>query len=97
MKDNINAASNLTTYFHTPDLEMSRGGGLYAKPFLFNFYIFTIRDPFERAASAFLYEHPDNVLAERLYPIWKQQRAIERGEYEKLLDSYGNDDRKEKE
>ncbi len=90
-KDNINAASNLTTYFHTPDFTTRKGVGLYAKPFLFNFYIFTIRDPFERAASAFLYQHPDNVLAERLYPIWKQH-AIKRGEYEELLDSYGTEE-----
>ncbi|GFH62206.1 hypothetical protein CTEN210_18682 [Chaetoceros tenuissimus] len=65
------AVSNLTTYFHTPDMNRNRKG-LYSRH-LFNFYLFTIRDPFERAVSAFLYSHPENRIAEIPYKEWKRK------------------------
>ncbi|GFH49015.1 hypothetical protein CTEN210_05491 [Chaetoceros tenuissimus] len=47
--------------------------GLYSRNNIFDFYLFTIRDPFERAVSAFLYSHPENRIAEIPYKEWKSK------------------------
>jgi hypothetical protein len=82
--------SNLTTYFHVPDFTKKKPYGLFSKQFLYNFYVFTLRDPFDRAVSAFLYQHPDNIVGELIYPKWKQD-MIRNNEtrYEELLSQFG--------
>ena len=82
--------SNLTTYFHVPDFTMEKPYGLFSKQFLYNFYIFTLRDPFDRAVSAFLYQHPDNKVGELIYPKWKQDMiSNNETQYEELLSQFG--------
>lgn len=58
-----NVVSNLTTYVHVPDFSYGKNG-LFGKSYLYNFYLFTVRDPLDRTISAFLYQHPLNVFAE---------------------------------
>jgi len=55
-------ASLLSTYYHVPDFT---NGKLSKIPY--EFYIFSIRDPLLRTISAFLYEHPENKIAEETY------------------------------
>lgn len=64
--------SRLTTYFHVPDFphltyKSNDGQGLYRD---YDFYIFTTRDPFDRAISAFLYSLPRNQMHSRF--DWKK-------------------------
>jgi hypothetical protein len=56
---NETIVSRVTTYYHTPDWK------LLAKRRTYDFYIWTVRDPFSRTVSAFLYGHPDNVLVRK--------------------------------
>eukprot|EP00980_Cylindrotheca_fusiformis_P003506 scaffold781_cov132-Cylindrotheca_fusiformis.AAC.25 len=55
---NETIVSRVTTYYHTPDWEL-------LSKHTHDFYIWTVRDPFERTVSAFLYRHPFNVLVRR--------------------------------
>lgn len=69
---------------------MKEPHGLFAKQSLYNFYIYTLRDPLDRAVSAFLYEHPDNIVGESIYPKWKQDMIVKNEtRYKELLTQYG--------
>jgi Sulfotransferase family len=48
--------SLLTTYYHTPDFHL-----LSSKRHYYDFYVWTLRDPFSRLLSAFTYQHPRNM------------------------------------
>ena len=50
--------SQTVTYYHTPDWNL-----LTREPH--DYYIWTVRDPFARTVSAFLYQHPYNVYIRR--------------------------------
>jgi hypothetical protein len=54
--DETVASQRIGTYYHVPDF------GLIPKS-KHSFYIITLRDPFPRSVSAFVYEHLDNELA----------------------------------
>jgi hypothetical protein len=60
--DHETIASKTTTYYHTPDFDRLLDD---SKRFLYKFYVFSIRDPFERSVSAYLYQHPENVAARK--------------------------------
>ncbi|CAJ1943669.1 unnamed protein product [Cylindrotheca closterium] len=51
---NESIVSKTVTYYHTPDCDL-----LAQQPH--DYYIWTVRDPFTRTVSAFLYQHPYNV------------------------------------
>jgi hypothetical protein len=55
---NETIVSRVTTYYHTPDLERLAN-------MTYDFYVWTVRDPFSRTVSAFRHTHPDNVLVRR--------------------------------
>jgi len=59
---NESYASLLTTYYHKPDFT----NGKLSKH-SYEFYILSVRDPLLRTISAFLYEHPENIIAEIIY------------------------------
>jgi len=55
---NESIVSKTVTYYHTPDWDR-----LAQQPH--DYYIWTVRDPFARTASAFVYQHPFNVYIRR--------------------------------
>jgi len=72
------AVSKLTTYYHVPDFMPLRGGSsqLFKNAHNYNFFIFTLRDPLDRAISSFLYTHPKNRAVE-LYNDYKDRLTTE--------------------
>ena len=72
---NETAVSKLTTYYHIPDFNNGTSG-LFGKEkgLQHVFYVFTVRDPLDRTISAFLYQHPINVIAERFHVRKTRQR-----------------------
>lgn len=58
---NETAISKLTTYYHTPDFIQNPKYGLFSRnrP-QYGFYVFLLRDPFDRTISSYLFSHPDN-------------------------------------
>ena len=71
--------SKLTTYYHVPAFHDKDKNGLFFTTKNGNddkkhlFYLFTVRDPFDRTISSFLYSHPVNLKAEN--PANKNKRS----------------------
>ena len=57
---NETMVSKLTTYIHTPDFKLLTSSESYKK---FVFYLFTLRDPFERTLSVLTFGHPLNKMS----------------------------------
>jgi len=72
--DHETITSKATTYYHTPDLDKLLDD---SKRFLYKFYVFSIRDPFQRSVSAYLCQHPENVVARKQQgaPIYNYDRS----------------------
>lgn len=81
-KEKETAVSKLTTYYHIPDLEIGR---LYREAHMYDFFLFTIRDPFERTVSSFLYTHPENMFAEEFY----KYKTLEKDSFEEDVQMIG--------
>jgi Sulfotransferase family len=63
--------SFLTTYYHTPDFQL-----LSTRQYHYDFYVWTLRDPFSRLLSAFTYQHPLNMRYAKDEKYWaKHVRA----------------------
>lgn len=60
-------ASFLSTYYHTPDFGYTGFLEKYSKEWKYDFYLISVRDPYDRAASAFSVAHPSNILALQFY------------------------------
>ena len=56
--------SKLTTYYHIPDFESILQKNHKEHPY--DFFVFTTRDPLERAISSFIYTHPITVAVEKV-------------------------------
>ncbi len=62
-----NVVSKLTTYFHTPDFitfPEKNTSELHKNALNYEFFVFTSRDPLERAISSYLASHPENRVIE---------------------------------
>jgi len=81
-KEKESAISKLTTYYHIPDFEIGR---LYREAYVYDFFLFTIRDPFERTVSSFLYTHPENMFAEEFY----KYKTIDKDSFEEDVQMIG--------
>lgn len=53
---NESRLSIFTTYYHTPDFHW-----IAKRQYHYDFYVWTLRDPFSRLLSAFTYQHPRNM------------------------------------
>lgn len=56
--------SKLTTYYHIPDFDSNLQKRHKEHPY--DFFVFTTRDPLERAISSFVYTHPITVAVEKV-------------------------------
>ena len=71
------AISKLTTYYHVPDFAL-RNLEKNHKKHPYEVFILTLRDPFARAVSAFVYSHPFTRAAykfedyNKMYPDWRK-------------------------
>ncbi len=72
-ESNENRISKLTTYYHVTELKLHlRTDDAQSR---YKFFVMTIRDPLERAISAFLYMHPTNVAYRALMNFRPKKRG----------------------
>ena len=74
--------SKLTTYYHIPDFH-NQTDGLFSdqKGQKHKFYLLTVRDPFDRTISSFLFEHPANAKVDPLRRDTTPRRARRYAQY----------------